>query len=208
MPRFLWAGSISVLRLSRYNFQFLGHTWPHDVFPSRSARSDDEKKVKIRKIVFRSISNLLLLKMTEEKGSYIWPKSLYKGFEKKMTRAYAIHPPSGARNKSQKETPHKHSICARHLKMCWASHLCSFGASLVERCGSMTTNQITWEKVSSFCHDYLNFHPSNRPCNVILFNLAEFIKCILIEFDLALIGDMICWFRSAGRFIERLDCVV
>lgn len=62
------------------------------------------------------------LKMTEEKD-HIWRKSLCNGLEKKMTRAHAITPPSGARTKSPKETPHKHSICSRLLKMCSVSHL-------------------------------------------------------------------------------------
>lgn len=64
------------------------------------------------------------LKMTEEKD-HIWWKSLYNGLEKKnkMTRAHAITPPSGARTKSPKETPHKHSICSRLLEMCSVFHL-------------------------------------------------------------------------------------
>lgn len=65
------------------------------------------------------------LKMTEEKD-HMWRKSLYNGLEKKkkkMTRTHAITPPSGARTKSPKETPHKHSICSGLLKMCSVSHL-------------------------------------------------------------------------------------
>lgn len=40
-----------------------------------------------------------------------------------MTIAHAITSPSGARTKSQRETPYKHSVCSRQLEMCSVSHL-------------------------------------------------------------------------------------
>lgn len=74
-------------------------------------------------MVFRSSSNLLS-QDDGGKGSHM-TKSLYNGLggKKKMTIAHAITSPSGARTKSQRETPYKHSVCSRQLEMCSVSHL-------------------------------------------------------------------------------------
>lgn len=100
------------------------------VFPSRSMRGGYKQKKRRRKkqhsaLWYSDPALISFLKMTEEKD-HIWRKSLYNGLgkkKKKMTIAHAITSPSGARTKSPKETPYKHSVCSRQLEMCSVSHL-------------------------------------------------------------------------------------
>lgn len=106
----------------------------------------EKKKKQHSTLEYSDPAIISFLKMTEEKD-HIWRKSLYNGLVQKMTRAHAITPPSGARTKSPKETPHKHSICSRLLKMCSVAYP-------VKCCGSMATNQITWKQVCCLCHGY------------------------------------------------------
>lgn len=150
---------------------FLHSFWPHDsFFPSRSGRRRYERRRKNKQQCILEYSNAALisfLKMMEEED-HMWQKSLYNGSgvgggggeEKKMTRAQAITPPSGARTKSPKETSHKHSICARLLKMCSVLHLLYLWCVSVAALRWHSSQSNNWETAPAvFCHD---FQPSDN----------------------------------------------
>ncbi len=107
---------------SRFLCQTFSLSWRVSIKVREKWLWEEGKKKQHSTLDYSDPALISSLKMTEEKD-HIWRRSLYNGLWKKMTRAHAITPPSGARTKSPKETPHKHSICSRLLKMCSVSHL-------------------------------------------------------------------------------------